>query len=137
MFLKLFMHNNVMLRKKMKENEATYNIMMKDLMGMKRWRFFSATMNLIHYQNLKLITSTMGKRRWRRQWQIHVLSWLNCLMRILWHVFHTFFQYLECFLVVLKKYQVGLNCHAYGTSPWDCGGWMVIKLFEVLQIQVV
>jgi hypothetical protein len=63
MFLKLFMHNNVMLQKRKKENEATYNIMMKDLMGMNRRRFSSSTMNLIRYQNLKLITSTLGKRQ--------------------------------------------------------------------------
>jgi hypothetical protein len=62
MFLKLFRHNNVMFQKKMKKNEAAYNIMMKDIMGMKRRRFFSATMNLIRYQNLKLITSTTGKQ---------------------------------------------------------------------------
>jgi hypothetical protein len=30
------MHNNVMFQNKMKENEAAYNIMMKDIMGMKR-----------------------------------------------------------------------------------------------------
>jgi hypothetical protein len=29
---------------------------------------------------------------------------------------------LKTFPCCFKKYQVGLNCHAYGTSPWDYGG---------------
>lgn len=133
MFLRLFMHNNVMLRKKMKENEATNNIMMKDLMRMKRRRFSNAAMNLIRYQNLKLITSTT--RKWRWKWQCVVMvklfdvNPLTCVSYIL--------STLKTVPCCFKKNQVGLSCHAYGTSPWDYGRWMMIKFFEVLQIQVV